>query len=81
MPNCPILLYETPFWKSCAVVITTTPLGRFDCKMAFRPIAFDRRVYGAAVKLEITYTGEVPRANFTLTSIAAPSFDFVLRKL
>ena len=49
--------------------------------MGFRPIAFDSRVYGAAVKLEITYTGEVPRANFTLTSIAAPSFDFVLRKL
>ena len=81
MPNCPILLYETPFWKSCAVVITTTPSGRFDCKMAFRPIAFDSRVYGAAVKLEITYTGEIPCANFTLASIAAPSLDFVLRKL
>ena len=49
--------------------------------MAFRPIAFDSRAYGAAVKLEITYTGGVPRANLTLTSIAAPSFDFVLRKL
>ena len=37
--------------------------------------------YGAAVKLEITYIGEVPSANLTLTSITAPSFDFVLKML
>ena len=37
--------------------------------------------YGALVKLEVTYIGALPWAHLTLTSITAPSFDFVLKKL
>ena len=51
----------------------------FDCKMALRPFTFSKgailpRVdYEAAVKLEITYIGEVPWIYLTLTSITVPS--------
>ena len=51
------------------------------------PFTFDNRTnltrvdYGAAVKLEITYIDKVACANLTLTFIAAPNFDFALRKL
>ena len=59
----------------------------FDCKMALRQFTFSNGEilplvdYGLELKLEVTYTGDVPWANLTLTSITALSFDFVLKKL
>ena len=37
--------------------------------------------YGAEVKLEIIYSGEVYCANLTLTSITLPVYDFGLKKI
>ena len=55
--------------------------------MPLRPFTFNNGAilqlvdYRAAVKLETTYVGKLPRANLTLASVTAPSFDFLLKKL
>ena len=47
----------------------------FHCKLALRSFTFNNGAilpyvkYGAAVKLEVSYIGEVPGANLTLASI------------
>ena len=57
-----------------------------ECKMALRPLPINNGAilphvdYGATVRLEITYIGEVPWAYLTVTFITAQSFGFVLKK-
>ena len=59
----------------------------FVCKIALRPFTFNNSAilrhadYGAAVKLEITFMGEVPRANFTLKLITVPRLYFAVKRL
>ena len=56
-------------------------------EMPLRPFAFNNGAilqlldYRAAVKLETTNVGKLPRANLTLASVTVPSFDFLLKKL
>ena len=55
--------------------------------MPLRPFTFNNGAilqlldYRAAVKLETTNVGKLPRANLTLASVTVPSFDFLLKKL